>query len=463
MKVGSNWRRVRAVPFLMALAIALYLTGAAPGDAARLYVVDADRGNAPSELSFVPRCNAVLSGSILVGDYDKVGAALKRAEFKREFSGYKALCLASDGGDLREAIKLGTLFKDWMMVVEEGSRCISACAVLFMSGHTRDTVDGVDTSWPGRHLHHRATLAFHAPALETASRDVDPESYRQAYARALGTIAMLGFYDHFAIEAHLDQFHRASPLWGNEQFSAAQERADEIGGILPLGLLGAILSTPPDQLYPIDRIGQALAWGIDIYGFAAPRVLSRHMLYVGCVNVARARCQFTAGQGFSSQRCLSYLRVRHIRSPIDTKLRQHDAASLDQFLHRVGDKLKPRKQAPWPRGSQARDGAASQAVALGDVCEIRATWRDGAIANLEIDTFNSATRDGRPLLEEKVEDAIGRNRRLGVKRALDHQLRTWKLLPASTRLAEIDAGTWALLEAGGDFFDRRASFQRGSR
>src|SRR5690606_29639647 len=107
------------------------------------------------------------SGSILAGDYERVDAALKRAKFKQEFSGYKALCIASDGGDLREAIKLGTLFKDWIMVVEEGNRCISACAVLFMSGHTRDTVNGVDTSWPGRYLHHRATLAFHAPALET--------------------------------------------------------------------------------------------------------------------------------------------------------------------------------------------------------------------------------------------------------------------------------------------------------
>lgn len=443
----------------LAVAVMLAILSAAPAGAARLHVVDRTSGNDPAELLFKPRCNAVLMGAILPGDHARIATTLGAAGFSEAFEGYKALCLSSRGGDPREAIRIGTLFKDWMMVVADGEACISACAVLFMSGYPRDTAFGVDTSWGGRYLHHRGKLAFHAPALDTRLQDGNAASYQQAYARALSTIALLGFYDHFAIETHLDRFDQDSPLWGSDQFTAARERTEEIQGILPLGLLGAILSTPPDKLYPIETVGQALAWGIDIHGYAPPRVLSQRMLQVGCVNVARSRCQGATGQGFPAKRCLSYLYKRHLRAPIDTKLRTHDEESFNRFLNLVKDELKPQRQAPWPRGRQSAESAASQAVALGEACEIRATWRRGRITAIEIDTFNSVLRDGKPLLQEPKPDPLERRGRLVNKQVVDYQLRPWKMLPASTRLTELDGPAWRWLETGGDFFDRPAGLR----
>jgi hypothetical protein len=212
-------------------------------------------------------------------------------------------------------------------------------------------------------------------------------------------------------------------------------------------------------LFQITTIGQALAWGIEIYGVAPPRVLSKRMLDIACVNVERRRCPSAIGQGFPGTRCLSYLYKRHLRREWDTNVAFDDPDKADVFWRRAVELLKPRKLPlqTMPRLGVAGEPAVSvQAAALGESCEVRATWVGDKILNLEIDTFNSVLRQGRPLLEPvKLFDppVMLQNKQIVV-----YELRPWKMLPASMKLADLGTMPWRHLEEGGEFFDKPAGF-----
>jgi hypothetical protein len=95
-----------------------------PGHAATLATVNPFARNDPSQLFFTPECNAELHGRIDAGEAEEMAAKLKAflptieaAAGKPKQGQFLALCLNSPGGDLREAVRIGEIFKGWMMVV----------------------------------------------------------------------------------------------------------------------------------------------------------------------------------------------------------------------------------------------------------------------------------------------------------------------------------------------------------
>jgi len=129
----------------------LLLTACAPARGAELFYMDHD----PFTNQYVgPSGPLVLSGDITPGDYDRLLA--KIAQDENRFFEQGKLLLASDGGDVTEAIKIAKLVKSLSTEVIVGpltGRCAGACFLIYAAADQRGT-DG------------RRLIGIHRPRLD---------------------------------------------------------------------------------------------------------------------------------------------------------------------------------------------------------------------------------------------------------------------------------------------------------
>lgn len=324
-------------------AVALLVLTGAQAHAATLDTFDAPR-NVAGVLFFTPVCNARLMGEIRgpnplapEGSRARLGdaAALApeiaafRAELDQKWGAapegvFPALCLFSSGGDLSEAMKLGELFQGFMMVVEEGAECLSACAILFMSAPARERVYLHISANPGRFLHYAGTLGFHAPRLHFPEKEAcrlvgkaATEAERclltpkeaaglatQAYMDALASVQRIGL--------------AASTIEGGSQLPVAEHQkskwkfADRVtlpmSRELPPDLLLAFLTVPSNDFFEITRLEEAIGYGIEITGVPPPPVLTGDMMKSACLNLSSRRCAVSPG-GECSKRSVESIAV----------------------------------------------------------------------------------------------------------------------------------------------------------
>jgi hypothetical protein len=81
----------------------------------------------------------VMSGEIIPGDYDRLLS--KILDDPSRFLAQNKLILASDGGDMSEAIKIATLIRSLFAAVTVGpltGRCVSACFFIYASAAQRE-------------------------------------------------------------------------------------------------------------------------------------------------------------------------------------------------------------------------------------------------------------------------------------------------------------------------------------
>jgi hypothetical protein len=182
----------------LAFAVLIALAGGPTehASAADFTVLDPHAINKPDVMFFEPQCNVAISGEITAGDYEKVEAGLyafaldlasrnvlnsppkygRRISWTKKDKAHFALCLASEGGDLREALKISWLFGigDWITVIEAGEPCLSACAMLFLraAGPRFSLTEHV--GYGGRYAHYSAKLGFHAPYLDVPKQGDAP-------------------------------------------------------------------------------------------------------------------------------------------------------------------------------------------------------------------------------------------------------------------------------------------------
>jgi hypothetical protein len=115
-------------------AIALLLS--TPGLAAELFYMDHDSLTGQYQGPVGP---LVMSGEIVPGDYQRLLA--KVADDQERFLAQNALILASDGGDVTEAIKIATLVRSLFAAVTVGpltGRCVSACFFIYAAAAQRE-------------------------------------------------------------------------------------------------------------------------------------------------------------------------------------------------------------------------------------------------------------------------------------------------------------------------------------
>lgn len=92
-----------------------------------------------------PGAYIVISGETLPGDYERFIAALPEAIAIHGSRAFPIdIWLEGPGGDLDVALKLGELIYDlgFATLVDQGTECVSACALLWLSGARLYMVEG---------------------------------------------------------------------------------------------------------------------------------------------------------------------------------------------------------------------------------------------------------------------------------------------------------------------------------
>jgi len=188
--------------------------------------------------------NITSNRSIIRPEYDQVGARI---------------CLDSPGGSLVEAFKIFEYLRNGtenaMTYIPKEAKCESACAIVFLAGG-----NGYYGSSPARAMHPTARLGFHAPDLIIPDGNYNKVEVSKAYSLALETVS------------RLLKLRREKPL------------ADRT--MLPNSVLEIMLSTPPDEMYYVETVGQAAQWGISIFPIKPPQNFGELNWLAGCLNAA---------------------------------------------------------------------------------------------------------------------------------------------------------------------------------
>jgi ATP-dependent protease ClpP protease subunit len=154
----------------------------------------------------------------------------------------KRLCLDSAGGSFLEAIDIAEFLIQQHIgtALLPGTRCESACAIVFMAG------TGHLWSAPlNRFMHPSSVLAFHAPFLSIEGMENLPISTRMAvlsqkYDEGVSAVARL------VVLALSDRFR------------------------FPTELLVEMLRRKPTDSYVIDTVGRAIRYRIHLFGASMP-------------------------------------------------------------------------------------------------------------------------------------------------------------------------------------------------
>jgi len=150
-------------------------------------------------------------------------------------------CLHSGGGNFSEAIEIAKTFIDRQIatIIPPNATCLSACAIVFMSGLTSST-SGAEFS---RHMHVTSKLGFHAPAPRLApGANFDGDDLQAAYADAIDAI-------------------------GRDLLSLARyrNRAWSTTLIKPT-LINEMMTVHGNNFFYIDTVGKAAEFGIQLDG-----------------------------------------------------------------------------------------------------------------------------------------------------------------------------------------------------
>jgi hypothetical protein len=212
-------------------------------------------------------CNIYLQGDIEVGDLEKLRAAYGSVQPAGKYAP-SYLCLNSGGGSFSEALRILRWLIDFdagiATVVNNREQCLSACAVIFMGGSELGHLN----RYPRRWLHAGGRLGFHAPYLFPGTlppRTYSAEEMVNAFAAATKSARELAL-----------------------QFARARTQVDEgpfPGAWVRTSLFLEMLLRAPDDMLVIDTIDRAGRWEIDVFGFRAPKTITREQAKSACRNV----------------------------------------------------------------------------------------------------------------------------------------------------------------------------------
>ncbi len=460
------------IAVVLAGLLHLTVTSTPAAASAQFTILDTDTRNNPSELFFKPVCNARLDGVIWGSDADIPAdtgdATILKGELRKFLDEaaiygplpdghFYALCLSSPGGDLLEAIEIGKLFRGWMMVIDDGNICESACSIVFMSAAPRDRVFLFSEGAPGRFLHHRGRLGFHGPDLVFSFERATPlkpdqvvQATKDAYRRALDRMRAIAFPDDRRVELSVKSF------LGSGQLPNA----------MPPDLLMSFLTVPHANMFYISSVQEALSWGIEIFGVEPPPALSENLLASACINVAAARCLNS-----SDGECLEWmarLTGQQSTRPTSGEVARNqaltfNAIALDATRGRdIGIANYAPKKVEHPKTEVAAPTASvppesresSEVFTFVDkndhsMCDIRATWRGDRLTNLHLDLAAGKVPGQRPLVTPLlVPDMDPGN----ISR---YHLRPWRMIPSSTPIEMLNMpDLWGKMVESGNFFSK---------
>jgi hypothetical protein len=192
----------------IALPVALLLFGLR-ASGAELFYMDHD----PVTDQFVgPVGPLVISGEIVAGDYDSLVA--KIIEDEDRFLTQNKILLASDGGDVTEALRIAKFIKSLYAAVIVGpatGRCVSACFFIYAAANQRE-VDG------------ERLLGINRPYFDTAAPVAPSDA---ASVESAGLTQVRAFLKDNAVPTYLveEMFRRGS----NEAYWLSADDARNLG------------------------------------------------------------------------------------------------------------------------------------------------------------------------------------------------------------------------------------------
>lgn len=471
-------RLLQRLTLLAAVVTGLLHAALAPALAsAEFEILFPEARNNPAELFFKPVCNARLDGVIWGPDPDVTGDTGDAAKLKIKLQAFLTeaatygplpdghfyvLCLASVGGDLREAVEIGKVFRGWTMVIEDRAICESACSIVFMSAAPRDRVFMFSEVAPGRFLHHLGRLGFHGPELNFTLKEAKKlkpdqvvQTAKDAYRGALDRIRAVAFPDDRREELSVKSF------LGSGQLPNA----------MPPDLLMSFLSVPHADMFRITSLLEAMSWGIEVYGIKPPPALSASLLVSACINVATARCLYSP-----DGECLEWMATltgQRKSKPTPGEVARNypltfNAIALyatmgqDIGLGNYGPKKVelPKTEVAAPAsGVPPESREAAEVFTYIDknnhsMCDIRATWHGDRLTNLHLDLAAFKVAGQRVLVTPLlVPDFDPGN----ISR---YHLRPWRMIPPATPINMLSMPNfWDKLVESGNFFDRAPNWE----
>jgi len=288
------------------------------------------------------KCNIVMSGEIGPGDALRFTRLYKKHyvdELARDLGDAQnmppnsflpvriqhnvTLCMNSTGGDLEEALKLASKISERSVSTVVKKKCLSACALAFMFGKFDVLIGSPRGGQTSRYMHATSELGFHAPFFNAAMSDqlVPMHIIEQMYVRAI--------YD-FSLIVQL-----------SENLSSSD------GPALASDLLLRIASTPHNDFEYVDRVEEAIGWGISVFGPNHDVSVSRKSALIACNNLAEKYGSFDG-----ATRRHRFQDVRQITlSEIYVSLGSNPDISTDRLMRLDSDQIFGIIQEPWEGGN----------------------------------------------------------------------------------------------------------------
>lgn len=196
------------------------------------------------------RCNILFQGTIESGDLEKLRRVLGYTDASGTYhdpvSGYwqPTLCLDSPGGNIKEALEMAHLLWDTAGTttrIPSDARCESACAYLYLSGNIYEEGENQDQYFH-RVIEIGGRLGLHAPDLNLSpDRSYTSQQVSGAFKLALEAARKVYAYG-FQTDSN------GEPFMGSYLFAR-------------------FIETPPDQMYHVDTVGDALLSGLPVTGY----------------------------------------------------------------------------------------------------------------------------------------------------------------------------------------------------
>ena len=210
-----------------------------------------------------------IDGEIEPGDHQKL------LDILGDDAGQKGMPLFiqlnSKGGNFEEAIKIAGVARERFLSTKlgPGSTCLSACAIVFMSGMNYNTRYFVKS----RIMHPSATLGFHAPTITAGGGNFDAADLEAAYSRAIEQIGK----KLLATARYQDQ------SWTSPLIKAT--------------LVNEMMMTRGNNYFHIDTVGKAAEFEIELDGAIGPPEASVAFMKNACRNATLTAYDTSVGEG----------------------------------------------------------------------------------------------------------------------------------------------------------------------
>ena len=211
--------------------------------------------------------------------------------------------LNSKGGNFEEAIKIAGVARERFLSTKlgPGSTCLSACAIVFMSGMNYNTRYFVKS----RFMHPSATLGFHAPTITAGGGNFDAADLEAAYSRAIEQIGK----KLLATARYQDQ------SWTSPLIKAT--------------LVNEMMMTRGSNYFYIDTVGKAAEFEIELDRAIGPPKASVSFMRNACRNATLTAYDTTVSDGV--MKFLIETEPRRVTNPDDNSMVYRFDLGKDRF------------------------------------------------------------------------------------------------------------------------------------